>query len=141
MEDLYKLALEVAKKAHNNQLDKGGNPYINHPIAVAKGVTTIKQKIIALLHDVCEDSEITFNDLMIMGFPEDIIASLKVITKNKDMPYQQYLTNLKNNHDARIVKIADIKHNMDLSRIPNPTSIDFKRRENYQEALNFLLDD
>lgn len=138
MEKLLDLAIEVATKAHSGQLDKGGKPYILHPIRVAESVNTTKQKIIAYLHDVCEDSSITFDDLRILGFPDEIIDCVQVLTRKRGVGYFRYIENIKQNEDTRCVKIADLKHNSDISRIVNPTPYDFSRLEKYKKALEIL---
>lgn len=138
MERLLVKAIEIATKAHKGQTDKGGAPYILHPTAVAAGVEITEQKIVAYLHDVIEDTDITEEDLIAAGFPKYIIEAVKVITKSKGVSYQEYLQAVKNNELARAVKISDIRHNMDLSRIENPTQKDFDRVDKYRKALLFL---
>lgn len=138
MEKLLDLAVEVATNAHAGQFDKGGQPYIMHPIKVAESVDTIEQKIIAYLHDVCEDSDMTPEDLLAAGFPENIVSSVKLLTKPRGMSYVEYIEAVKQDNNARCVKIADLKHNSDISRIKQPTKNDFKRIERYQKALVIL---
>lgn len=138
MEKLLGKAIEIATTAHAGQTDKGGVPYILHPIAVADGVETAEQKIVAYLHDVIEDTNITAGDLLAAGFPDNIIEAITVITKKDGVPYMDYLQSVKENELARVVKMSDIRHNMDLSRIANPTDKDFKRVEKYKEALKSL---
>ena len=135
---LYKLAVQVATDAHNGQLDKGGNPYILHPTAVAESLDSTEHKIVAYLHDVCEDTEITFDDLAQMGFTPRIVNSIRNITKVKGVSYDDYLKSVKKDSNALYVKMADIKHNMDISRIKNPTQKDYDRIEKYKKALAYL---
>ena len=135
---LLNLAIEIANNAHKDQLDKGGNPYILHPTAVAASVNGTEEKIVAYLHDVIEDTDITLEDLKNMGFTHSILVSLDKITKRKGVSYDDYLAGIRDDKKALDVKIADIKHNMDLSRIKNPTEKDFKRIEKYKKALAFL---
>lgn len=135
---LPELAVKVATEAHKNQTDKGGNPYIEHPRAVAAQVNNIEHKIVAYLHDVVEDTEITLEDLAEMGFTNRIVNSVRLMTKTKTLTYEEYLKRLKADESARHVKIADLKHNMDLSRIPEPAEKDYKRLEKYKRALEFL---
>lgn len=132
------LAITIATLAHKGQKDKGGNPYILHPQAVADMVETDTLKAIAYLHDVVEDADVTIEELTDMGVNARITIAVRILTKSKDMSYEDYLKTVKRNADARLVKIADLKHNMQISRIPNPTNEDFKRIEKYREALNFL---
>lgn len=135
---LLALAITVATEAHKDQVDKGGNPYILHPKAVADSLDSTENKIVAYLHDVCEDTDITFDDLKDMGFTDRIVNSVRILTKTDDISYDDYLKSVKKDSNAWHVKIADIKNNMDLSRIPNPTEKDFARLEKYKKALAFL---
>lgn len=135
---LLSLAIEVATVAHAGQVDKGGQPYIFHPQAVASAVDSDEEKIVAWLHDVVEDTSITLDYLAKMGFPEQIVHAIDVITKRKGVSYDDYLVGVKQDALARAVKIADIKHNSDISRIPSPTEKDFARLEKYKKALAFL---
>lgn len=117
--DLIRKALNIAIKAHKGAVDKGGVEYIYHPITVALKCTTDDEKIVALLHDVVEDTPMTFDDLREAGFPEYIIEALDAITRRK--PQEQtgdgrweYIKRCKANPIARVVKIADLEHNSDL---------------------------
>lgn len=138
LDKLLELAIEVATQAHKGQLDKGGNPYILHPEAVAAALDSTENKIVAYLHDVVEDTEITLEDLKEMGFTYRIVNSIRILTKSKDISYEDYLKSVKKDSNAWHVKMADIKHNMDISRIPEPTAKDFARIEKYKKALAFL---
>ena len=140
MEKLLELAIDIATKAHAGQVDKGGLPYINHPTAVAAGVETTQQKIVAYLHDVIEDTDVTADRLLAWGFPQNIVNSLKTITKQPGVSYEDYLAAVKSDETARVVKISDIRHNMDISRIENPGPKDFARVEKYKKALAFLTE-
>ena len=90
------------------------------------------------MHDVCEDTSITLDDLMNMGFTYRIVNSVRLLTKTDKLTYEQYLNRLRLSRGAREVKIADLKHNMDLSRIPEPTEKDYARIEKYKKAVAFL---
>lgn len=138
LDQLLELAIKVATQAHKGQLDKGGNPYILHPQAVAAALDSTENKIVAYLHDVVEDTEITLEDLKEMGFTYRIVNSIRILTKSKDISYEDYLKSVKKDSNAWHVKMADIKHNMDISRIPEPTAKDFARIEKYKKALTFL---
>ena len=142
--DLIRKALNIAIKAHEGVVDKGGVPYIFHPVTVALKCKTDDEKIVALLHDVVEDTSMTFDDLRNEGFPEYIIEALDAITRRK--PQEQigaarwdYIKRCKANPIARVVKILDLEHNSDLTRIPNP-SAEFKKRvlEEYPAEIEFL---
>lgn len=136
--DLLELAVKVATEAHKGQTDKGGNPYIEHPKAVAAQLNNIEHKIVAYLHDVCEDTHITLDDLSEMGFTYRIVNSVRLLTKTNTLTYKEYLKRLKADDSARYVKIADLKHNMDISRIHEPTEKDYRRLEKYKKTLAFL---
>ncbi|MGL4283099.1 hypothetical protein [Eubacterium aggregans] len=133
-----KQAQFIAQQAHNGQKDKGGQPYISHPQAVAAGVEDTEAKIVAWLHDICEDSDWEIEDLRRDGFPEKILEALDILTKPDGQKYEDYIARVKHNPLARRVKQSDLAHNMDLSRIPNPTEKDFKRFEKYKKAMEQL---
>ena len=138
---LYRRAIEIATQAHIGQVDKGGNPYIDHPLAVAEDVEDITLKIVAILHDVLEDSDMTAGDLLTEGFSREIVDAVCVLSHDKSdsISYEDYICHVKENPIARAVKISDINHNLDLSRIPNPTAHDYARCEKYRKALAYLL--
>lgn len=138
LDQLLSLAIKVATEAHEGQLDKGGNPYILHPQAVAASLDNTENKIVAYLHDVIEDTDVTLDKLEKLGFTYRIVNSVRILTKSKDVSYDDYLKSVKKDSNAWHVKMADIKHNMDISRIPNPTAKDFSRIEKYKKALAFL---
>ncbi|KXB64592.1 hypothetical protein HMPREF3181_01448 [Parvimonas sp. KA00067] len=129
-------ALVISMKAHKGQKDKAGKKYIFHPIKVAMLSKGYKTKIVALLHDVIEDSEVTIEDLS-KHFDEDIVLAIDCITK-KGQDYQEYLNIVKNNELARKVKIADLTHNSNLNRLEKITEIDRMRKEKYLKAIEFL---
>lgn len=135
---LLDLAIKVAAEAHKGQVDKGGKPYINHPQAVSASVTNTEYKIVAYLHDICEDTPITFDELLDMGFTYRIVNSIRLLTKSDELTYEEYLRRLRMDSCARAVKMADLKHNMDLTRIPNPSDKDYARIEKYKKSLAFL---
>ena len=138
LNSLLELAKKTAAEKHNGQFDKGGNHYFTHPQAVAAQLQNTEYKIAAYLHDVCEDTPTTFDDLLEMGFTMRIVNSIKLLTKSDDISYEEYLEKIKLDECARNVKMADIRHNMDISRIPCPTEKDFARIEKYKKALKFL---
>lgn len=132
-------ALWIAFNAHFDQLDKGGRPYILHPMTVALNVNTTDEKIVALLHDVIEDTSVTLDDLRKEGFPDNIIEAVNVLTKRDGEDYESYLHRVKKNHLATTVKIADLKHNSDLSRLKEITDKDRKRAKKYARSLDYLM--
>ena len=136
---LINKAIETAAKAHDGQVDKAGQPYIYHPLRVmlyAQGDERVK--CAAVLHDVMEDSDMTETDLIKIGFGEDIITALKLLTREEGQDYFDYVRALKKNSIAKAVKLADLKDNMDMSRIKEPTERDFLRLEKYKKAKTLL---
>ena len=131
-------AVRVATEAHQGQLDKGGKPYIEHPMHVAEQMQTDDEKIVALLHDVVEDTDVTIYDLMEQSFGIQIIEAIKCLIKDDGETYDAYIARVKANDLARAVKIADIKHNMDLSRLHSISEEDLQRVKKYEEALKSL---
>lgn len=134
---LTRLASKIAYEAHKNQVDKAGVPYIFHPIHIAEGMTTEIACIVALLHDVVEDSNITLDDLS-KYFDSMIIEALKVLTKDNDDSYEEYIKKVKTNEIATIVKLRDLEHNMDLTRFDKVTEDDIKRNKKYEDAISYL---
>ncbi|PFE08599.1 HD domain-containing protein [Bacillus cereus] len=132
------IAHEIAKTAHAGQVDKAGIDYIKHPEVVASFVNTAEEKATAYLHDVLEDTEITANDLLSAGIPHNIVEAVQVLTKETYTPYFEYLSKVKGNSLARTVKLADLKHNSDRSRLARITDKDLKRLEKYRKAIQFL---
>ncbi|SUO79828.1 HD domain-containing protein [Streptococcus equinus] len=138
MRDDVKLAHEIAKRAHKGQVDKAGAPYILHPETVASFVTKDDEKIVAYLHDVIEDTPCQLRDLENVGFSSEIIKAVDLLTRKTGQSYKQYLKLVKTNELARVVKLADLKHNSDLSRLTHVTENDIKRLKKYQDAIVFL---
>jgi Guanosine polyphosphate pyrophosphohydrolases/synthetases len=132
-------ALEIAAKAHAGQVDKGGAPYILHPIRVMLSVSSIPAQITAILHDVVEDTDITIDDLQREGFAESIIEAIKALTKRKGEDRISAAHRAAQNQIACAVKLADIADNMDLSRIPRPTEKDYDRIREYEQVRAILL--
>ncbi|SEI80391.1 HD domain-containing protein [Streptococcus equinus] len=138
MRDDVKLAHEIAKRAHKGQVDKAGAPYILHPETVASFVTKDDEKIVAYLHDVIEDTPCQLRDLENAGFSSEIIKAVDLLTRKTGQSYKQYLKLVKTNELARVVKLVDLKHNSDLSRLTHVTENDIKRLKKYQDAIVFL---
>ena len=132
------LALSIARQAHEGQLDTAGVDYIEHPIYVASQVDTEEEKAVALLHDVIEDSPVSAEELLQAGLPETVVTAVQVLTKKKEQDYQTYLETVKKNPLARVVKLADLKHNSDLSRLSSITEKDRERLKKYKKAIDFL---
>lgn len=138
-------ALEIAEKAHAEQIDKAGVEYIYHPMTVAFNCGDNDSAIItALLHDIVEDTAITFDDLKeTVPLTDEELNALKLLTHDKATPYLDYVQRIKSNELAKRIKIADLEHNSDLSRIPKEilTEKDFSRVEKYKRALKILRGD
>lgn len=130
-------ALLVAIKAHQGQKDKGGKPYILHPIRVALNVKGKDEKIVALLHDVIEDTSYTIDDLDFLS--EEQRKALLLLTHDDNVPYMEYIVELKKNKIASKVKLADLEQNMNLKRLKTISNKDLKRLEKYKRAKEILL--
>lgn len=134
---LTRKAMIIAYNAHIMQTDRANVPYIYHPIHLAEMMDTEEECIVALLHDVVEDTDITFEQLREV-FSEKIIDVLKLLTHDKSVDYMDYIREIKKNEIAKKVKIADIMHNCDETRLDNITVKDIIRREKYRKALEIL---
>lgn len=139
--NLTKKALRISFEAHKNQFDKSGTPYVYHPYEVASGLDTEEAVCVALLHDVVEDTDMTFDDLAREGFGENIIDALKLLTHDEGTPYFEYVKAIKQNPLAAVVKLADLKHNSTRSRMNVITDWDEKRYQKYAEAIKILTED
>lgn len=137
--ELTKKAMKIAFEAHKEQKDKSGLPYIYHPIHLAEQMEDEATTCVALLHDVVEDTDITFDDLINEGFTDEIIEALKLMTHDDSVPYMDYVENLKHNPIARKVKLADLKHNSDPTRLDIIDEKAQKRNEKYQNAIRLLM--
>lgn len=137
MEDLLRLAEAIARVAHKNQFDKCGVPYINHPKTVSEFCNTIEGKIVGWLHDVVEDTHVTIDSLRNLGFPDNILEALRCVTKEEGYDEAEYYERIKNNQIAKEVKLADLKHNSDLSRIPEDAKKEL--REKLQKKHDIYL--
>ena len=138
-----KAAYELADKAHEGVVRTSGDPYISHPVAVAyilveKFSMDTDTICAALLHDVVEDSSYTIDDLRMHGFSEEILEAVRLLTHDKDIPYVYYILAIKDNDIARSVKIADLLHNSDLSRLEKVTPEDEVRCRKYNTAMHLL---
>ena len=133
-----KKALKLCFEAHKEQVDKSGLPYVFHPFHLAEQMETEETVICALLHDVVEDTDMTFRDLEQMGFPARVIEALKLLTHDDAVPYLDYVAQIKKDPIARAVKLADLKHNSDLSRLDHVDEKALKRVEKYKKAMEIL---
>lgn len=135
--DMTKKAMKLAYKAHEGQEDKSGIPYVFHPLYVAERMEDELSATVALLHDVLEDTSVTLGDLEAEGFPEEALTALKLLTR-ANAPYLDYIRKLKDNPVARKVKLVDLAHNSDVSRLDRVTKADRERLELYAEAVKIL---
>jgi (p)ppGpp synthase/HD superfamily hydrolase len=132
-------AIQIASEAHAGQLDKGGAPYVGHPIRVMNALSTENEKIVGILHDVCEDSpQWNFERLSGEGFSAEVVEALASVTKRPGEAYPDFVRRAAANPIGRRVKIADLKDNSDLGRIGSPTQKDHDRLRKYSEALALL---
>lgn len=135
---MTKKALKLCFKAHKRQKDKSGMPYVFHPFHLAEQMVTEETTIVALLHDVVEDTRYTFRHLEKMGFEKPVIDALKLLTHNDGSEYMEYVARIKNNPIAKAVKLADLRHNSDLSRLDSVDNKAIERRQKYLEAIEYL---
>lgn len=135
---LTKKALKLCFEAHKDQLDKSEMPYVFHPFHLAEQMTDEDTTIVALLHDVVEDTDYTFTDLRKMGFSEKVLEAIALMTHTDDTPYLDYVARLKENPIAKTVKLADLRHNSDMTRLDTITQRDIDRAEKYKKAIILL---
>lgn len=135
---MTKKALKLCFETHKDQTDKSGMPYVFHPFHLAEQMSEEETTTVALLHDVVEDSDRTIDDLREMGFSEAVLAAIALMTHEEGVPYMEYVAMIKPNPIARAVKLADLRHNSDLSRLDNVTSFDEARAEKYRRAIELL---
>lgn len=136
--EMVDFAQEIAYRYHLGQKDKVGKPYFLHPFMVAYMVETDEEKIVAFLHDVIEDTEYT-EEMLREDFPEKIADAVMAMTHKEDEKYDEYIKRVAKNRLARKVKIADMKHNADLTRYPDPQKSDKDRSRMYEKRLKTLL--
>ena len=135
---LTKKAMRIAFEAHKGQADKNGMPYIYHPIHLAEQMSDEVATCVALLHDVIEDTDMTFEQMEAAGFTPEIIAALRVMTHDENVPYMDYVAEIKKNAIATKVKLADLKHNSDLTRLDYVDETAMIRVEKYKKAIDLL---
>ena len=136
--NMTKKALKLCFDIHKEQVDKSGLPYVFHPFHLAEQMETEETTIVALLHDVVEDSDLTLEDLRQMGFGDTVIAALALLTHDPAVEYMDYVRAVKDNPIARAVKLADLRHNSDLTRLDTVDEKALARREKYLQAMTLL---
>lgn len=132
-------AIEIANRAHMGQVDKAGEPYILHPLRVMLTQDNELERICAVLHDVIEDSEVTIDELRREGFSKEILEVLNCITKRDGESYEDFIDRIIVNETACKIKLADLRDNMDLARIKNPTKKDKARTKKYRHAADKIM--
>lgn len=138
--DKTKNAIKLCYKAHAGQVDKSGLPYVHHPLHLAEQMDDETSTVVALLHDVVEDTHYTFEEIEGMGYGDDVMAALRLLTHDPNVPYLDYVRKIAGNQVARKVKLADLMHNSDLTRLDHePTEKDLERVKKYQRARAILL--
>ena len=132
-------AIEIAARAHAGQVDKAGQPYILHPLRLMLAVRTPHERMAAVLHDIVEDTPTTFDDLVAEGFPPEVVAAVRALTKTDGEKRIDAAHRAAADPVARAVKLADVADNMDLSRIAAPTEKDHARLEEDKQVQANLL--
>lgn len=132
-------AIALALEAHRGQTDRQGQPYILHPLHVMMQMDDEAEMIAAVLHDVIEDTGMTLDDLRAEGFSEQALTAVDLLTHDKETTsYETYVRRLKPNPMARKIKLADLRHNMDIRRIRTMSDADKARLEKYHRAWRIL---
>lgn len=138
--NLLEKALVIATKAHEGQKDKDESPYILHPIRVSNRCLTDEEKIVALLHDVIEDTNVSASDLLASGFPRNIVEAVLSVTRNEGESYEDFVIRSKQNPIGRQVKLHDLEDNMDITRFNQLTEKDLVRLNKYLKAYRSLIE-
>ena len=133
-----KMALKLCFEAHKEQVDKSGIPYVFHPFHLAEQMNTEEKTIVALLHDLVEDTDCTIEDLTNMGFDKSVTDAIALMTHDDNVEYMDYVRMIKENPIAKAVKLADLKHNSDLTRLDTIDEKALSRREKYLKAIAIL---
>jgi len=134
---MFDKAILIASQAHLGQRDKGGKPYILHPMRIVMRLQTDDEELmcIAILHDAVEDSELTFEELVQYGFSDRVVSALRLLTHQGGQSYDNYIEAMKGNRDALRVKREDLRDNSDITRLKGVREKDFQRMEKYVRAF------
>ena len=135
-----KKALKLCFEAHKDQVDKSGMPYVFHPFHLAEQMTDEDTTVVALLHDVVEDTDYTLEDLKNMGFSPQVLEAIALMTHEEGVPYLEYVAKIKTNPIAKAVKLADIDHNSDASRLDQDDPRIPYWQEKYRRAKETLCE-
>jgi (p)ppGpp synthase/HD superfamily hydrolase len=138
--ELYDKALQIAVRAHKGQKDKAGHDYILHPIRVSERCDDPRAKIVALLHDTIEDTDVTADYLREEGFTEEIVEAVLAVTRREGEEYNDYVRRAAQNELGRMVKRADLEDNMDIRRLPELTDRDVERLRKYLRAWQYIVE-
>ena len=128
-------AIAIAAEAHAGQHDKGGFPYIFHPLRVMLAMATDDERIVAVLHDVVEDTRWTLEMLRNEGFSEPVLRAIDSVTKRAGESYEDFVVRAGRDQIGRRVKLGDLRDNSNLARIASPTEKDHARLERYRRAI------
>lgn len=140
MDQLLAKAVTIALEAHKGAIDKAGMPYAGHIMRVMQAGKTYDEKIVGVLHDLVEDTDWTFDQLLEEGFPQHIVDALRCVTKiSDDEPYEEFIQRVKSNPLAVAVKINDLTDNMDIRRLTTITEADVQRLRKYLKAYRELV--
>ena len=138
--ELYDKALQIAVRAHKGQKDKAGHDYILHPIRVSERCDDPRAKIVALLHDTIEDTNVTADYLREEGFTEEIVEAVLAVTRREGEEYDDYVRRAAQNELGRMVKRADLEDNMGIRRLPELTDRDVERLRKYLRAWQYIVE-
>lgn len=135
LQALVKRAVTIAGQQHAGQVDKAGRPYIEHPLRVMQAMSDDAERIVAVLHDVIEDTDLTLDELAAEGFPDYVLKALDSVTRRNGESYEAFVACAAKNPIGRRVKYADLQDNANLARIAAPTAADLARTEKYHRAM------
>lgn len=131
-------AIAFAALAHEGQRDKADAPYILHPLRMMLSLADPLQRMAAVLHDVIEDCGVTAEHLLAEGVPPPVVEAVQALTRHDDESYEDFVRRAARHPVARAVKLADLRDNMDLTRIAHPGTRDFERLEKYRNAVRLI---
>jgi len=133
-------AILLAVEAHRGQKDKAGVPYILHPLRMAFKMQTETEMIVAVLHDVIEDTAVSLANLRQAGFPSAVLEALDCLTRRENESYDAFIARVKENPLARKVKMVDLEDNLDIRRLKHLTESDLKRLQKYLRAWKTITE-
>lgn len=136
--DMTKRAIKLMFDKQKDQVDKSGLPYVFHPFLVADKMDDEISTTVALLHDILEDTDVTIEKLHEMNFKKEVIEAVVILTHPENMSYEDYIKRVATNQISVKVKLADLQHNMNLSRLKDITQNDKKRFQKYADCYNYL---